>query len=714
MQKLNHFDPYYLPYLSKNPVLSLLYDWWRKKQPKSLPNVECMRVFLPYPDAGFTVMWFHLFPDVEQGSKWPIPRQRPLQGARKTLAELRKKNPEALYHPARVSRNKYMVYSMAMYLFILDQLRPRIRGIIKSFQSYYQRRMPTEEAMRDCVEESLRTALLVNNPFLRLGLYFEASASKSKLDPSCYWGSFWQVDIWERFKEYLYRAIGEPSLELTRLDDREFSAVFEKEWRRALKFQDGTGGFRIIPLFTHADMVRYGNLSRNNQDIAYQMVDYVVLRICPKLMQPLDHIETRRLTKWKNLLLELMRPLVEQIIEEHAAIKNEGQVNEFERGLTQKEEKKLRQNIQSTVLKLATKEYYYLHGKKQVSLEIRKLMDEIESNSKKIEAWKKKEDITGKTVTDLLQKQDRLTGKLLASSLKMGGTHIDYPEAVIPWGYFLGSISDTKMQDIKKRGAYPKKAMFRRIQNLKQKLRKAEQEKDWKGARKLSSELGRAERERRAGESILKRREKWRWVRPSYFIYETIHKIYLPQKDRKLAWAGSMQSGDQGERGEPWDDQSAREARDSGAKTPKEYTDLASLEIISRRQYLGRSITEDDSRERREYVTLRDLSVALGCSRKTLMRLEESGEIEFESKRVKGGKVVQQGGRWLKLFPKKQINEIKHCFVKDKEIAKIAGVRPDYIPKLKKKLSWDELPRLEQKKKLVEWAKQRRRRNRRE
>ncbi len=96
------------------------------------------------------------------------------------------------------------------------------------------------------------------------------------------------------------------------------------------------------------------------------------------------------------------------------------------------------------------------------------------------------------------------------------------------------------------------------------------------------------------------------------------------------------------------------------------------------------------------------------------MRLEEGGEIEFESKRVKGGKVVQQGGRRLKLFPKKQIDEIKYCFVKDKDIARKAGVRPDYIPKLKKKLGLDELPRLEQKKELVEWAKQRRRRNKRE
>ena len=633
---------------------------------------------------------------------------------RKTLAELRKQNPEALYRHARVSRNKYMVYSGAMYLFILDQLRPWIGGIIRSFHSYYQRRMPTEKAMRDCVEQSLLTALLVNNPFLRLGLYFEASASKSKLDPSYYWGSFWPVDIWERFKEHLYRAIGQPSLELTRLDDREFSAMFEKEWRRALSFQDGAGGFRIIPLFTHADMVRYGNLSRNNQDIAYRMVDHVVLRICPKLMQPLDHIETRRLTKWKNLLLELVRPLVEQIIEEHAAIKNEDRENELERGLTQKEEKKLRQDIQSRILKLATEEYVYLYGKKQVPLEIRKLMDEIESSNKKIEAWKKNEDITGKTVADLLQKQDRFTEKLLASSPKMGGTHIDYSETLFPCGYFLGSVSDAKMQEIKKRGAYPKKSVLRKIKNLKQKLGEAEQGKDRKAARMLSSELGRAERERRAGESILKAREMARWVRPSHFIYKTIRKIYFPPRERKPAWAKSTQSGDQDKTGDQWDTQLAQEAINSGAKNPKEYTDSSSLEIISQRQYLGRPIIEDDSRERREYVTLRDLSVALGCSRKTLMRLEEGGEIEFESKRVKGGKVVQQGGRRLKLFPKKQIDEIKYCFVKDKDIARKAGVRPDYIPKLKKKLGLDELPRLEQKKELVEWAKQRRRRNKRE
>ena len=264
---------------------------------------------------------------------------------------------------------------------------------------------------------------------------------------------------------------------------------------------------------------------------------------------------------------------------------------------------------------------------------------------------------------------------------------------------------------------------MKRIQNLQQEGRKAEEEKDWAKAKKLAKELGKAERERRIGESILRARERSRWVWPSYFIYQTIRRDYLRQEDTKSFpgksftpnhWQNLESSGE-----EALDNRLAKEAIEAGAVSPQEFTEYAQLEALNQKQFLEKNVViEDDSGRKKEYVRLGKLADMVGCSPKTLIRMEERGEIKFEWKRVKGGEIQTEGkgvgkrGRWMRLFPVGKIDEIRCCFLKDRNIAKIARVRADYLPKLKKKRGFDELPRLEQKKKLLEWAKQRRKKRR--
>ncbi len=78
MEEDNYTYKGYLPYLSKNPILLKLYEQWKALEPKNLLSQEDMRVFGSYRDAGFMVMWFHLFPDIEQskGSGWFVVKQR--------------------------------------------------------------------------------------------------------------------------------------------------------------------------------------------------------------------------------------------------------------------------------------------------------------------------------------------------------------------------------------------------------------------------------------------------------------------------------------------------------------------------------------------------------------------------------------------------------------------------------------------------------------
>lgn len=727
MEKFGHLEKCYLPYLSKNPPLLMFYKW-EKNLPISdnispLTN-ELFRWLLLYPDARFRVQWHHLFPNTEDKKKkpWSIPKQLSPIEAKAKLRNLRKKDPETLYRLARVHSDRYIIYGGAMYLFILDQLAPWISQTVSLFRRYYADKMPKEQEMSKYVEVALLGALLDNHPWLRLNLWIKAFATRSELDPFYYWGSFWQVDICERFKENLYKAIGCPTANLGKLDDNQFATEFEKEWQRVVSFQDLRGGFHIMPLFTHTDMVRYANLSQRNQDIVYQMVDYVVLKICPKLFQTIDHIEPSRFRKWQELLLGLMQPLVDEVIKQQKRVKDEGREEKLRRGLTPKEKREVRENVESRILSLATIEYYYLYGKngkKVIPRDIRILMKEMELNSKKISAVTKKEGFNQKMLSSLLQKDKDLTRrfrKRSASWVEEDGSLMNYHLPYLPWGHFLGSRSDEEIKKIKKRGAYPRRALLKRTENLLREYRKAEEEKNWGKAKELIHRLREVQRERETGQSVLRVREKSRWVWPSYFIYQKIRKHYLldehaeslPQKvshlpDGESSWEDAL------------DDELGQKALTAGAVSPDEFTEYARLEALNQKQFLDKNVvTEDDSGHKREYVRIGELAAEVKRSPKTLIRMEERGEIEFEWRRVKGGEIQAEGksvgkrGRWMRLFPVEKIEELKYYFKNDKDIAKDAGVRADYLPKLKKKLGLDELPRCQQKKKLIEYFEQRR------
>ncbi len=642
---------------------------------------------------------------------------RALQSAKKIQRDLREKTPEGIYGLAPTSRGKYLIYSGAMYLFVLDQLRPWINKIAKSFYGYYQDKMPKEEELGEHVEAALVGALTWNDSFFRLCLSFAEMTSESKQHPMNYWGSFWRVDVLEKFKEHLHGTIGKPYFGVDKLDDANFGREFEREWERVLRFQDLRGSFQIVPLFTHADMVRYANLPRRKQEIVYEMVDYAALKICPKFFLALDDIEPVRLHKWEKLLLGLTRSLVDQAIKRNETIKNMGRKKETKRGLTQKQEQELRDKIELRILKLAKEEYYPLYRKKEIPLRILELMDKIESTGKKIDALMKRGSVSQKVLSKYLEKDKELMEQFLkevTSWQKGEGFAFDHTSYLFPWPYVLRLSSNKEIQEIMKRGDCEIRPLYRIVENLRIAYRKAEEEKDWERAQELAGELGRREKQLQTVRIRLLTREKLRRVRPSYFVYQRIRRIYLPPEERKrVSVKRRQQHNEENKIEDLLDAQLAEQALMSGARTPQEFGDWASSEKLSqKRLQIGKSIIEDHSGKRREYVSLGELSVIVGCSRDTLMRMEGRGEIEFESRRASGGKVVRQGGRRMKLFPKQGIDEIRNYFIKDKTIAKIAGVRPDYIPRLKKRLGLDELPRLEQKKKLIEYAKQRRENNR--
>lgn len=719
---------------------------WEKNLPISnnispLLTNELFRWFLLYPDARFMIQWHHLFPDTKQHEKagWSIPKQRSRREAREKLSGLRKRDPEARYRLVPTLLNRYIIYSESVCLFITDQLAGWIVETVSHFYCYYDDKMPKKEEINKYVRKALLEALIDNHPWLRLSFWIKTFATESKLDPFYYWGSFWKMDMCQRFKEYLYIAIGRPTANLEKLDDERFIAEFEEEWQRAVNFQDLRGGFHIMPLmplFTPNDMVRYAHLSRSNpkieyrmiQDLVWQMIDYVVLKICPKLFETIDHLEPRRFQKWQKLLLELMRPLVDQVLRKQERIMNQGREEKSKRELTQKDKQGVRKNIESRILSLATKKYYYLYEyeKKEIPWDIRALMKEWELNGKKMRASEKKQGFYQQKWS-CAKKSEDLAKKILekiASWVGEGdGSWINYYQPYLPWGHFLGLDSDEEIKEIKERGAYPRKALLKRTENLLREYRKAEEEKNWRKAKELLRKLREVEREREAGQSVLRAREKSRWVRPSYFIYQKIRKDYLFQEDTNSFpgkgfmpnhWQDLESLGD-----EDLDNRVAKEALAVGATSPQEFTEYASLEKLNQKRLLDKNVViEDDSGYKREYVRLGKLADMVGCSPKTLIRMEERGEIKFEWRRVKGGEIQTEGkgvgkrGRWMRLFPVEKIDEIRCCFLKDRNIAKIARVRADYLPKLKKKRGFDELPRLEQKKKLLEWAKQRKKKRR--
>jgi len=713
-------EKYYLPYICKDPLLSFLYDQW-KKGPLAFHKVDSLKQslfpFVLYPDAGFIAEWHRLFPDVQQRKKEVrvTPRQRSRKEAKEKLRDFRKSHPEAHYRLFLVPPDSYIIYSESVYLFMWDQLANWGTQIVNLFHSYYQDRMQKKEEVGSYVKKALLAALLDNNPWQRLALYLKVLATETELDPSYYWGAFWRMDVTHRFKEQLYEAIGHPTANLREVGDEKFLVECEKEWLRALEFLDSRGDLHIMPLVTPDDMVRYANLPGRDQDIVYQMIDYVVLKICPKLWQTLDYIESIRFHKWQNLLLGLMRPLVDEVVRQQERIKNEGRPEALRQGLTEKEERELRQNIESRILKLATEEYYYLYGTKQIPRDIRILMKEIESNQSKLMTVTEKGG-SFKEKRSYIEKDKNLTAKLLqkaASWVEGDSSWIHYCQLFLPWGHFIGLPSDEEMKEIMRRGAYPRKALLKRIENLKKEYGKTEEGKDWGKARELASAIGKTERELETGESVLQARQKSRGVRPSYFLYRQIQNDYsIAERIEPFADKGLLRNNWQDEKS-PWaealDARVAEESLAEGAMVLQGFEGYISPESLTQKQFLDKPVVvEDESGHRQKYVRLGRLADKLGCSPKTLIRMEERGDIEFEWKRIGGGwrtiggRKIYQKGRRMRLFPVEKIEELEYCFKNDKDIAKDAGVRADYLPKLKKKLGLDELPRCQQKKKLIE------------
>ena len=305
------FENLFLPFFNTNKILYNIYN----KASQWGPSIK---------DGDFFYLWSFLFPDIkieyDKEIKWlfwknPI-RYSSLQDASAKLKKLKSKSKEAGYRILEINKKEYVIYSQAVYYFIVVQHPAYWETTVKQYQVYYKDYMPKVEHFyeSELVEFAIMRAILRCNLSMRVKYFFQIT-QQQKRRLSHVWGSFFEADVLERFKEELWIAIKCPYMDFGEIKNASiFAKNFEAQWIYAKQFSDLEYNFSVIPRFSLKDMVRYAVFLPNeikDDKIVYEMIDYVGYKVCPSLRLDIHRADLDLFKGWIKVFLQLCIPLIQ-------------------------------------------------------------------------------------------------------------------------------------------------------------------------------------------------------------------------------------------------------------------------------------------------------------------------------------------------------------------------------------------------------------------
>ncbi len=345
------FDREYLPYIKDYPQLMKIYKKGNRFRFANLSSVDLIKI------------WSHLFPlrgRNEEGL--PFVRTVSRQEAERLVSKKNQKDPHGEYVSFRYSEKHHTVYNGLILRFLYDIAYPMLARIVEASVVYYGDAMPKSgQKLQNAIIYSLLLALTVFPVKSRLAYLRRGGYETNRQIPfflTVFFDTFW-IDVLERFKALFWRSAGSPRAAFSD-NDVEFIGQFEHEWERAKLFSGLNYDFVVVSAFEQADMVRYSQLSesyRISRRIVNEMIDYVVLRICPRLLLELDQIEEKRFQSWQHVLIEMTGPLVNGILRSIERAE--------EKGRNSRDRMQLRETLEKRIVQLATSEYNYRFRKNE-------------------------------------------------------------------------------------------------------------------------------------------------------------------------------------------------------------------------------------------------------------------------------------------------------------------------------------------------------------
>ena len=344
------FDREYLPYIKDYPQLMKIYEKGNRFRFANLSSVDLIKI------------WSHLFPlrgRNEEGL--PFVKTVSRQEAEHLVSKKNQKDPHGEYVSFRYSEKHHAVYNGLILRFLYDIAYPMLARIVEASVVYYGDAMPKSgQKLQNAIICSLLLALTVFPVKSRLAYLRRGGYETNRQIPfflTVFFDTFW-IDVLDRFKALFWRSAGSPRAAFSD-NDVEFIGQFEHEWERAKLFSGLNYDFVVVPAFEQADMVRYSQLSGSyRRRIVNEMIDYVVLRICPRLLLELDQIEEKRFQSWQHVLIKMTGSLVNGILESIERAKG-GK-------LSSKDRMQLLETLQKRIVQLATSEYNYRFRKNEV------------------------------------------------------------------------------------------------------------------------------------------------------------------------------------------------------------------------------------------------------------------------------------------------------------------------------------------------------------
>ena len=249
----------YVPFFARHPEVQQRLGYRLSKAVLRHGDIPPNPRFSVFTHEHYSLLWALLFPMREPSdtaAPWPQEFSRNVATALLTLC--RHNEPEALPEILQVASGRWVLYNGAVVCLLLEHCAQEVEYHIAAFNTYYEGHMTPirveDEADLSTVVQAFVHALWDTHPLERVHY---AINDPAKRNPRYLLGPDWKLDVMERFKTYLWRTCGQPSVDFSGLNDRQFVHAFEAWWSRTLCFPDHGYGFAVMPAFTIEDMVRY-------------------------------------------------------------------------------------------------------------------------------------------------------------------------------------------------------------------------------------------------------------------------------------------------------------------------------------------------------------------------------------------------------------------------------------------------------------------------
>lgn len=272
-------------------------------------------------DKDFTLLWSYLFPlkQSEQDKDcaeltWHRPLTLPLSETQTRLRELiQQQGAEWDFALLSVGQDKYVIYSRAIYFFILAHNPQWWWWAFEAFKKCYSQLIAPDDRFwkNETFEIAFMRAAFKTNPSIRVKFMLQ---DKTDRNPSFVISASFERDVYIRLKDELWFAYKGPvDANLRQNDSKLFAETFEGEWEYLkATFSDMHFGFTVHPCFTFNDMISYAGLPKGLKKlrIVSEMIDYAVLRVAPTAMLTADQVDPERVKKWMNLIAALYGPFL--------------------------------------------------------------------------------------------------------------------------------------------------------------------------------------------------------------------------------------------------------------------------------------------------------------------------------------------------------------------------------------------------------------------